>query len=259
MIFNRTDKRIKFCSSNCANIFRSKEYIDKYNQNPKLCKHCNLTIPYEKHYNNFCNQSCAASFRNIKRGSWPRDVKEKFSQKMKFLYKEGKICLPKGTRKGIQNKNITSRSKPFYECHHCHITFKREFYDQKCCSIECRDSIRSKNKCAKIRISYFNKNDNTETSLQSSWELFIAKWLDEKNIIWLRPSKRLHWFDTTNNKWRTYLPDFYLPSFNKFLDVKNPMKMREDADKIKQLIQLFPLIVGNREEIKNTVLKWQTQ
>lgn len=50
-----------------------------------------------------------------------------------------------------------------------------------------------------------------------------------------------------------------MPSFNKFLDVKNPMKMREDADKIKQLIQLFPLIVGNREEIKNTVLKWQTQ
>lgn|ERR1039457_3002679 len=208
----------------------------------KICKQCQISIIETKI---FCSQSCAAKFNNARRTrtTWSIKAKENLSQKMKKLYKEGKITMPKGIAR-------SKRTKQFYKCHHCHNIFEQKNWGQKCCSIACRDSIRSKNKCAKIRIIYFNHNDNTETSLQSSWELTIAKWLDEQNIIWLRPSKRLHWFDTTMKKWRTYLPDFYLPKFNKFLDVKNPIKMKEDADKLSQLMKLFPLLLGNREEIK---------
>jgi hypothetical protein len=40
----------------------------KYNQSPKLCKHCQSLIPYPKrHTNNFCNQSCSASYTNTRR------------------------------------------------------------------------------------------------------------------------------------------------------------------------------------------------
>jgi len=34
-----------------------------------------------------------------------------------------------------------------------------------------------------------------------------------------------------------------------FLDVKNPIKMAEDADKISQLIKIIPLFVGNIEQV----------
>lgn len=37
---------------------------DLYYETPKYCKHCGKMIPYEKRYNEFCNQSCSASFNN---------------------------------------------------------------------------------------------------------------------------------------------------------------------------------------------------
>jgi hypothetical protein len=40
----------------------------KYNQDPKLCKNCQLPIPYSKrHSNSFCNQSCSATYTNTRR------------------------------------------------------------------------------------------------------------------------------------------------------------------------------------------------
>lgn len=250
----------QFCSLSCAgkvNANKNKpNFSIIYNQNPKLCEICHSYLPYTKRHNKYCGRSCAASFSNRNRLPRSQESKEKTVQTMKKLYKEGKILLERHSRKGIPNKIPTELSKKYYECHCCRNIFERTFYAQKCCSVACRDSVRSQNKCAKVRISYFNRNENIEVNLQSSWELSIAKWLDEKNIAWTRPSKRLHWFDTTNQKWRTYLPDFYLTTAQKFLDVKNPMKMKEDADKIKQLTQLFPLCVGNREEIRSTVLNW---
>jgi len=41
--------------------------IERYLQNPKLCKKCGSIISYEKRRNNFCKMSCAASVRNIGR------------------------------------------------------------------------------------------------------------------------------------------------------------------------------------------------
>ena len=43
---------------------KHQQKIIEYNKNPKLCKCCNKPIPYEKRQNNFCNQSCAASYNN---------------------------------------------------------------------------------------------------------------------------------------------------------------------------------------------------
>lgn len=40
-------------------------WIERYKNNPKLCKKCNKILPYEKRKNIFCDNSCAASFNNI--------------------------------------------------------------------------------------------------------------------------------------------------------------------------------------------------
>lgn len=46
-----------------------KNNIIEYNKNPKLCLFCNKPLPYDKRTNTFCNQSCSASYNNIKRSS----------------------------------------------------------------------------------------------------------------------------------------------------------------------------------------------
>ena len=39
--------------------------VKQYNLNPKKCRKCNITLLYEKRYNDFCSQSCAAKFNNL--------------------------------------------------------------------------------------------------------------------------------------------------------------------------------------------------
>lgn len=38
--------------------------IEQYNLNPKKCKQCNTPITYDRRRNNYCNQSCSASYNN---------------------------------------------------------------------------------------------------------------------------------------------------------------------------------------------------
>lgn len=76
-------------------------------------------------------------------------------------------------------------------------------------------------------------------SLESSFEILVAKSLDENNIRWSRP-KRFQYVDL-NDKKHTYTPDFYLPDYDVYLDPKNdylithvnPSLGYMDVDKIK--------------------------
>ena len=43
---------------------RTRDSIQRYEDNPKLCPTCNTQIPYEKRVNKFCSKSCSASFNN---------------------------------------------------------------------------------------------------------------------------------------------------------------------------------------------------
>lgn len=47
---------------------KKQQRIDTYNLNPKLCKFCQIIIPYNKKRNDYCSQSCSAKLLNILRG-----------------------------------------------------------------------------------------------------------------------------------------------------------------------------------------------
>lgn len=53
--------------------------------------------------------------------------------------------------------------------------------------------------------------------LKGSWELIFAKWLDQNNIEWKHEAKgfEYQWKGT-----RLYFPDFYLPNFDLYIEVK---------------------------------------
>ncbi len=86
--------------------------------------------------------------------------------------------------------------------------------------------------------------------LDSSWELALAKRLDELNIEWYRPGP-IPWIDEegiTHN----YFPDFYLPEHDKYLDPKNPHAIKVQEKKLKILLTQYKniVIIESIEECK---------
>lgn len=69
--------------------------------------------------------------------------------------------------------------------------------------------------------------------LDSSWELALAKRLDELQIKWIRPEP-IHWTDSDNNPHK-FFPDFYLPDHDLYLDPKNKHAYNVQRNKIEIL------------------------
>lgn len=243
------------CSNKCdrerVGLILHNRALETYMQDPKFCVNCQKIIPMQKKQNRFCSKSCSASYNNTLRSCSPQ-TKAKISHTMKANISTGKISKPVPP---VKQKNQWPFTK-LYGCHKCNYCSKLFWRLQpwsKCCSISCRDMICSQNKCKKTTIEFYNPFENKVVKLQSSWELSIAEYLTAQNVSWSRPTKRLKWYDKTICKHRTYLPDFWLDKYEIYVDVKNEHKQEVDKDKLAQLCELFPLVIGNITHIKSFV------
>lgn len=79
--------------------------------------------------------------------------------------------------------------------------------------------------------------------LDSSWEVEVAKYLDSNNIKWERPKIGLEYI--WENKKRIYYPDFYLPQYNMYIEVKGYERERDRC----KWESLHNLIVIKKKEI----------
>jgi predicted nuclease of restriction endonuclease-like RecB superfamily len=62
--------------------------------------------------------------------------------------------------------------------------------------------------------------DGETVSMDSSWEVACAQRLDELGIRWIRnPSIKLK-YTTRGKRARNYIPDFYLPDHDVYIEVK---------------------------------------
>lgn len=61
----------------------------------------------------------------------------------------------------------------------------------------------------------------------SSWEVLVAKYLDDNNIIWERP--RVGFDYEYEGKMHVYYPDFYVPSIDKYIEVKGYKRANDDV------------------------------
>ena len=62
--------------------------------------------------------------------------------------------------------------------------------------------------------------DGETVSMDSTWEVACAKRLDELGIRWIRnPSIKLK-YTTRGRRARNYIPDFYLPDYDVYIEVK---------------------------------------
>ena len=105
-----------------------------------------------------------------------------------------------------------------------------------------------------------------DIKLDSSYEVAVAKSLDDNNIKWERPSRfKYHW----DGKLHYYTPDFYLPEYDVYLDPKNdflinnvnPRLGYKDTDKINKvsLENKIRIVILNKDQlcwdaIKNLII-----
>ena len=70
------------------------------------------------------------------------------------------------------------------------------------------------------KVDYTRKSDGTTVRMDSSWEVKCAEKLDELNVQWERTEDlRLKYIDRRAQT-RDYIPDFYLPEYDIYLEVK---------------------------------------
>jgi predicted nuclease of restriction endonuclease-like RecB superfamily len=67
--------------------------------------------------------------------------------------------------------------------------------------------------------TYITK-DGKNVEMDSTWEVLMAQKLDELDIKWVRNNSLKLPYITRGRRKRKYIPDFYLPDYNLYIEVK---------------------------------------
>lgn len=83
------------------------------------------------------------------------------------------------------------------------------------------NSYSSNNICGRVKRYLYNG-----VYLHGNWELKFAKFLDFNNIFWKRPEEGIEYL--YNNDIHLYFPDFYLPDYDIYIEVKGYKRERDE-------------------------------
>lgn len=99
-------------------------------------------------------------------------------------------------------------------------------------------------RCKKIKYSSFIAG---EISVDGSWELLVAKYLDKLGVMWNRNTKRFPYFKEDSFEVSYYTPDFYVEDWDSYIEVKG-YETELDRTKWKQF--WYKLLVWKKDKIK---------
>lgn len=199
----------------------------------------------------YCSKSCQEldKWRGIKADEKRYNAFcEKAAITTRLMWQEGKLTAAKcGGRNRMPDESI--------DCPICKTPFnRRPNQHKKTCSKNC--SVEFQRRRARA-----NPNCGGETNYRhwrykdiafdSSWEVEIAKWLDEHGIAWQRSRQLVFWWTDGDGKRRRYYPDFYLPTYNLYLDPKNKYLIGKDRFKIEavQREHAIKIVWGLKDDI----------
>lgn len=226
---------------------RKQERIDKYLRNPLLCKQCGKPLDYKHRKNLFCDPSCSASYSNKQS---PRTGAHTLSAKgLENIIKTNQ------KRKGFPGKQRKREKIKF-----CTICGKDLPYQpgkhRKTCSRVCYlKALANRAKKTGLggnhnhRAEWYESPIAGRVWLESSYEIRVAKILDENKIQWCRP-KSIKWIDSSGTIKR-YYPDFLLSDYEIYLDPKNQYLQTVDREKIRFVIQQnkIKLVILGKEDL----------
>lgn len=118
-------------------------------------------------------------------------------------------------------------------------------------SEESKNKIREKALASKHRRLRKGVVEYKGILLDSSWELALARRLDEINVNWIRPDP-LQWVDETGLS-HNYFPDFYLIDYDIYLDPKNSHAINVQKKKLGVILNQYKniLILDTLDKCKN--------
>ena len=105
------------------------------------------------------------------------------------------------------------------------------------------------NKCGRAPKYKYHSIIAGDITVDGSWELAVAKYLDANNYNWRRNQDRFKYINL-NNKESFYKPDFYLIDIDVYLEIKG-YETELDRCKWKQFPPDKKLIVLKKKELKN--------
>lgn len=207
------------------------------------CKTCGKVMTEYYGSGLYCSRSCANK-RNLN-----DETKQKIINTTKKL-KNAKYCLDCSKKLKSSNKSGYCRS-----CYRNHRIIN--------------ETTRHKLSESAIRRNFGGFNFRNKgiyyngLKLDSSYEVTVAKSLDNNNIKWIRP-KSIYYIDNTGKR-RRYIPDFYLPDYNVYLDPKNDYLINSinkslgysDVDKINWVMQQnnVKIIILNKNQLEWKIIK----
>lgn len=164
----------------------------------KECKNKNSLVQHEIRCKENPNKiDTSKSWNNGHRPAWNKGLTKETSeslQKASKTYKENKAL---GLHKKISNpmSNPDSRKKL-----------------SETCLRKSKEGTWHTSLAKSMHINYKGED------LHGNWELKYAQYLDENNIKWERCKDRFPY--TYKDKLHYYTPDFYLPEYNKYIEIK---------------------------------------
>ncbi len=172
------------CKRNdCNNIFQAKTYQQK----------------------DFCSQSCSATYSNLHRGPLTDEWRNKISLSLigKPSKSKGRIMIPRLDK----------------VCPTCNKKFLTERWrNHKYCSVACSiNDIGSRPTSPKAARAKAGIRPDIDSNLYffSRWEANFARVLNFLKIEWVFQPR------TFDLKFQKYTPDFYLPYYNNYIEIKN--------------------------------------
>ena len=117
---------------------------------------------------------------------------------------------------------------------------KYDYCCKKCANpIHWRTALYGNGTCRRCNMLGDLRCEYNNDMFRSSWEANFAKWCDCSGIKWAFEPKA---FDVIiNEKGRTYTPDFYLPEFDLWIEVKGWFRQKA-KDKFNKFKETYPEI-----------------
>jgi len=97
---------------------------------------------------------------------------------------------------------------------------------------------------------HFKNIKGDQYYLRSSFEVKVAEWLNQHNILWKQPTPFFYFLDGIKKR---YYPDFILPKHNIIIETKNDYLMSIQQEKMKAVKEIseIPIHILTNEDIKN--------
>ena len=224
------------------------EQIKEYELNPKYCLYCGKKLQFEKRFNKCCNQSCANSYSNLKRGKHTKETNEKISKSLCNTYiKLGKTNIKDKLnliRKYYNNeidieeiRNI--KPELIKNCQCCgkefipKITKANRVSGNKYCSDDCLNKSMKEKVSQKVqeRIKNGTFSGWKSRNIISYAENFWKNVLDNNQIPYIR--EYLLQYGNLYNTERYFL-DFYIELNNRKIDLEIDGKQHKYQDRIEK-------------------------